>query len=87
MHSENTIIRENMEQGTSLNQAQLSILHLLSTMNTAEEVHELRRVISNYYARKATDEMDCLWDSGQWSEETNEAVLRQHLRTPYRHAQ
>ena len=49
-----------------------------------EQVEELRQVISNYYAQKATDEMDKLWDIGEWSEEQNNAVLNEHLRTPYR---
>ena len=69
-----------MEQRTLLNEAQLSILRLLSRMKTVEEVSELRQVISNYYAQKATEEMDKLWESGEWSEEKNEAVLSEHLR-------
>ena len=52
-------------------------------MDTKEKVEELKQVISNYYARKATEEMDRLWDSGEWSEAKNEAVLEEHLRTPY----
>ncbi len=72
-----------MLQSVELNQAQLSILRLLERMNTMEKVDELRQVISNYYARKATEEMDRLWDSGEWSEAQNEAVLEEHLRTPY----
>ena len=75
-----------MEQRTVLNEAQLDILRLLSTMNNEEEVHELRRIISNYYAQKATEEMDRLWESGDWSEEKNEAILKEHLRTPYHYA-
>ncbi|MBP3740067.1 MAG: hypothetical protein IKC19_08030 [Bacteroidales bacterium] len=73
-----------MEQSLELNKAQLSILRLLGRMKTVEQVEELRQVISNYYAQKATEEMDRLWDSGQWSEEKNNAVLGEHLRTPYR---
>ena len=73
-----------MFQSVELNQAQLSILRLLARMNTKEKVEELRQVISNYYAQKATEEMDRLWDSGEWSEEKNEAVLDEHLRTPYK---
>lgn len=49
-----------------------------------EKVEELRQVISNYYAQKATDEMDRLWDSGERGEAQNTAVLNEHLRTPYR---
>ena len=72
-----------MEQSTELNRAQLSILRLLGRMKTLEQVEELRQVISNYYAQKATDEMDKLWDSGEWSEAKNNAILKEHLRTPY----
>lgn len=72
-----------MEQRTMLNEAQLSILRLLGRMKTIEQVNELRQIISNYYAQKATEEMDRLWDTGQWSEQENEAVLKEHLRTPY----
>lgn len=75
-----------MEQRTVLNEAQLSVLRLLATMKSVEEVHELRQIISNYYAQKATEEMDRLWESGEWNEEKNEAILKEHLRTPYSYA-
>ena len=76
-----------MEQRTVLNEAQLSVLRLLATMKSVDEVHELRQIISNYYAQKATEEMDKLWESGEWSEEKNEDVLKEHLRTPYSYAE
>ena len=66
-----------------LNEAQLSILRLLGSMKTVEEVNELRQVICDYYARKVDEEMDCLWAEGKWDNEKNEAVLTEHLRTPY----
>jgi hypothetical protein len=75
-----------MEQRTLLNEAQLGILRLLGRMKTVEQVNELRQVISNYYAQKATEEMDRLWENGEWSEEKNEGVLKEHLRTPYNYA-
>lgn len=72
-----------MEQSTMLNEAQLSILRLLGSMKTVEEVNELRQVICDYYARKVDDEMDRLWAEGKWDNEKNEVVLKEHLRTPY----
>lgn len=72
-----------MEQSMELNRAQLGILRLLGRMKSLEQVEELRQVISNYYAQKATEEMDRLWDCGQWGESQNNAVLEEHLRTPY----
>ena len=73
-----------MEQSIELNRAQLGILRLLSRMNTIEQVEELRQIISNYYAQKATEEMDRLWDNGEWGEVQNAAILKEHLRTPYK---
>ena len=76
-----------VEQRTILNEAQLGILRLLGRLKTVEQVNELRQIISNYYAQKATEEMDSLWDAGEWDAEKNEAVLNEHLRTPYKYAQ
>ena len=73
-----------MEQKLALNEAQLSILRLLGSMKTVEEVNELRQVICDYYARRVDEEMDKLWESGQWNNEKIEAVLKEHLRTPYK---
>ena len=71
---------------TVLNEAQLSILRLLGSMKTVEEVDELRQVKCDYYARRVDEEVDKLWESGQWDDEKNEAVLKEHLRTPYKYA-
>lgn len=71
---------------TVLNEAQMSILRLLGSMKTVDEVDELRQVICDYYARRVDEEVDKLWESGQWNDEKNEAVLNEHLRTPYEYA-
>ena len=70
-------------EAKALNEAQMSILRLLGSMKTVEEVNELRQVICDYYARRVDDEVEKLWESGQWDNEKNEAVLSEHLRTPY----
>ena len=66
-----------------LNEAQMSILRLLGSMKTVEDVNELRQVICDYYARRVDDEVDKLWESGQWDDDKNEAILSEHLRTLY----
>lgn len=50
-----------MEQRTILNETQLGILRRSGRMKSVEQVHELRQIISNYYAQKATEDMDRLW--------------------------
>ena len=76
-----------MEQvRTPLNAAQMEFLQLLGRINTEEELSELRKVVCDYYARKIDEEMDQLWAEGKWDNEKNEAVLKEHLRTPYKYA-
>ena len=79
---------KDMEQvRTPLNKAQMDILRLLEHIKTDEEADELRQVISNFYARKAEEAMDRLWQAGLWDKEKNDAILKEHLRTPYKYAQ
>lgn len=73
-----------MREQTQFNKAQLGILRLLGRMENVEQVNELRQVISNYYAQKATEQMDRLWDNGKWNEQINNEILSQHHRTPYK---
>ena len=67
----------------SLNAAQQYMLQVMSRVETDEELRELHQLIATHFARKAEDEMDHLWEQGLWDNEKNEAVLREHLRTPY----
>lgn len=72
-----------MKQEATLNDAQMSILRLLGSIKTVEEANELRQVICDYYARRVDEEVDKLWESGQWDDEKIEETLKEHLRTPY----
>ena len=51
-----------------------------------EELDELRQVVSDFYARKAEEAMNHLWETGQWNKEKDEEILKTHLRTPYKYA-
>jgi hypothetical protein len=75
-----------MEQVNGLNAAQREFLQLLAHIKTKEELEELSQVVSDYYARKAEEEMNRLWETGQWSKEKDEEIMRTHLRTPYKYA-
>ena len=75
-----------MEQVIGLNAAQMDFLQLLGHIKTVEELNELRQLVSDYYARKAEEGMNKLWETGQWSKEKDEEILKTHLRTPYKYA-
>ena len=59
------------------------MLRMFQYMKSDEELLEVKKVLSSYLASKLDEEMDELWDSGQWNNEKNEALLKEHLRTPY----
>ena len=54
---------------SALNEAQMSILRLLGSMKSVEEVNELRQVICDYYARRVDNAMDRLWEEGKLDNE------------------
>ena len=86
LHPLNIKYRYIMEQVIGLNAAQMDFLQLLAHIKTTEELEELSQVVSDYYARKAEEGMNRLWETGQWSKEKDEEVMRTHLRTPYKYA-
>ena len=47
-----------------------------------KETSEIQRIIANYYAEKADQRMDELWDQRGYSEETMNDILKAPLRKP-----
>ena len=66
-----------------LHQAKMKLLRVVSRLKTVEDVEELRQIIVNFYAEKAKQEMDRLWDEGFIDEKTIEQWGKEHMRTPY----
>ena len=60
---------------------------MLGHIKTEEQLDELRQIVCDYYAHKIDVAVEKLWDEGKWDNEKNEAILKEHLRTPYRYAQ
>ena len=70
-------------EATVLNPTQLHLLKMFSYAKSEEALLEIKKALSVYFAQKVEEDMDALWDEGLWSQEKNEAVLEEHLRTPY----
>jgi hypothetical protein len=75
--------RRNMAT-TVFNEAQLELLKMMSVFNTPEAVSDLKQAISDYFARKAEDEINKMWKEGTLNEEKVESFRTLHERTPYR---
>lgn len=58
------------ELKTPLNKAQLELLKLFGRISNEEELNEIKTLIGQYYAKKATDKADKLWEERSYTQET-----------------
>lgn len=58
-----------IQQAFSLNQAQLQLLDMMSFIKTPEALRDLNKVISDYFVKKADEEMTKMWNEGTLNEE------------------
>ena len=73
-----------MEAVKGLTNLQLELLKLFSFNLNDQQIKEIRVLLSRYFAEKATQEMDQLWESKNWTNETMEQWSKEHLRTKYK---
>ena len=67
----------------TLNPTQLHLLKMFSYAKSEDSLDEIKKALTAYFAKRVEDEMDNLWESGEWDQEKNEAILNEHLRTRY----
>lgn len=70
-------------ENNALNPVQLHLLRMFSYAKDEASLNEIKEALSAYFAKKAEDGMDELWDNGLWDQEKNENILKEHLRTSY----
>ena len=71
-------------EATVFNEAQLEVLRMMSVFNTPEAVKDLKQSISNYFAQKADEEIERLWDEGILTDAKVESFRTLHERTAYK---
>ena len=68
---------------TIFNEAQLELLSVMASVKDDSELMALKHAISEFFARRADEEMEKLWQSGEWNEQTLQDLKDAHYRTPY----
>lgn len=74
---------ETLTNRTVFTPAQTAIINAVAHLRTDEEVMLLKRAISHFFFERANQEMDKLWETGAWNEQTLEDLKTAHHRTPY----
>lgn len=64
-----------------LTNLQLELLKLFKYELPENQIQEIKTLLSKYFADKASDEMDKLWEENNWSDKTMEEWKNEHLRT------
>lgn len=71
-------------QSTVFNNAQMELLDMMSFVDTPEMLAQLKQAISDFFARRAEEEIDRLWETGALNEQKVESFRNLHERTPYK---
>jgi len=63
---------------------QLEIIDMMSFVKTQDSYEQLKQVISDYFVKKAQDEIAQLWADGSLNEQKFESFRTLHQRTSYK---
>lgn len=63
---------------------QVELMKIFSYELSETELLEIKDLLSSYFAKKATDEIDRLWDANKWSNEMMDKWLNDHNRVEYK---
>lgn len=69
---------------TVLNDAQIDLLNMMQWVKSPEALADLKQAISDFFAKKAKEEIDKMWASGKINKEKFDSFETLHERTPYR---
>lgn len=67
----------------ALSNLQIELLKTFKYDLSESQLLEIKSLLSNYFAEKATREMDKFCEENGWNDETIEALSKEHLRTKY----
>jgi len=70
-------------QTQKLSNLQLELLKVFSYQLDNKQLVDIKELLTKYFAKQATQEIDKLWDENNWDNETMTEWTNEHLRTPY----
>ena len=63
---------------------QIEMLELVSRVSSEVEMQDIRRLLGQYFAKRAEDAIERLWDEGVLNDSVMEEWKSEHIRTPYK---
>lgn len=72
-----------MESTRKLTNLQIELLKIFRFDISEDQVNEIRSLLSAYFAKKVTSEIDSLFETNNWGAEKIEEWSKEHMRTKY----
>jgi hypothetical protein len=69
-----------MDAPNKLSNLQIELLKVFQFDLPDYQLIEIKNILTKYFAKSATAEMDKLWEQNNWSEDTIKAWANEHLR-------
>lgn len=66
---------------TRLSNLQSELLKLYAYNVSDDQLRDIRKMLADYFAGKIDAEMDQLWESNAWNEQTIESWKSEHMRS------
>ncbi|MCF0042763.1 hypothetical protein [Dyadobacter fanqingshengii] len=66
---------------TRLSNLQIELLKLYPYSVSEKELGDIRKILSDYFAKKIDSEMDELWEKNDWGDQTIESWKSEHIRS------
>jgi len=66
-----------------LSTLQLELLKLFARDIEDNDLIEIKKLLIQYFANKAIDSADKVWEQNKWNEQDEYRFLNEHNRTPY----
>ncbi|SEA72681.1 hypothetical protein SAMN05216462_2351 [Xylanibacter ruminicola] len=64
--------------------AQMHLVTLMSHIKSTAALDQLKDQLADFYARQVDEEMEQLWESGEWNEQKLQSLEDAHFRTHYK---
>jgi len=63
---------------------QIEMLEIASRVQSEREMQDIRRILGQYFANRAEEALDRLWEEGKLNDSVMEEWKNEHMRTPYK---
>ena len=73
-----------MGAARKLSNMQLELLKVFSMDLSEEQLHEIKDLLTNYFANNVSDTMDKLFEDNNWGKDKIEEWNNEHMRTNYK---